>query len=745
MRQRPMCCLCLLLMLGIVLLDRWEFPLWRKTPVSVSVQNYLEHHSQVQVMGKVIKRTKSKSSISVYLENSKLLVQSKTYRLGSLRVFLKEEERIPIGASVLLQGKLKPTEPARNPGAFDSQSYYKAQHISYLMFQGTVQKVSGTCSWYKERLARVRDFFAQILGKAGGEEAGIFAAMLLGEKSLLEEETKLQYQMAGIVHVLAISGLHLSLLGMGLFKLLKWIGLGNLPAGGIALAAIYQYGLLTGSSVATLRAVSMFLLSVGAVILGRTYDMLTALAFGAILLLLESPDYLYHSGFLLSFGSVLGVGVVSPIFTKCLPKRCVFLRSLTASLAVQAVTLPILLYFYYEVSLYGIFLNLLVLPTVAAVLLWGIGGTILGGICLPAGKALLWPGRLLLKGYQLLCVYGCRQPWCTWVAGKPENWQILVYYGSLAGCVLLWMQQGKRQEERKGKRYRFTEILLQGISLVWVLAAVWLLGFRGSQPFTVTCLDVGQGDASVISTPQGEHYLCDGGSSSASGVGTYQILPFLKSQGISCLDGIFVSHTDQDHISGIEEILEARGKALTSVRVKALYLPAWEEKPEAYERLEELAKEAAVPVIALGTGDVLERHGLKFQVLAPQRGARIGDVNEGSLVLQAEYGAFRGLFTGDIGEETERTLLAQVSPCQFLKVAHHGSRYSSCEAFLQRVKPKLGVISCSASNTYGHPSPETLERLEEAGSAVRITRDSGAVTVHFRKEGLCVEEFRKEK
>mgnify|MGYP000662352960 FL=1 len=142
----------------------------------------------------------------------------------------------------------------------------------------------------------------------GGDQAGIYQAMLLGEKSGLDEEVRLRYQMAGMVHILAISGLHISVLGMGLFSLLKKLSFGNGWAGFLSLSVILQYGMLTGSSVSAMRAVCMFVLAVGARILGRSYDFLTALAVSAILLLLDTPAYLYSSSFLLSFGAVTGLG-----------------------------------------------------------------------------------------------------------------------------------------------------------------------------------------------------------------------------------------------------------------------------------------------------------------------------------------------------------------------------------------------------------------------------------------------------
>lgn len=179
--------------------------------------------------------------------------------------------------------------------------------------------------------------------------------MVLGEKGELPEETKMRYQMAGIIHILAISGLHISLLGMGLYELLKKAGIGIWGAGFLSLIVMIFYGEMTGESVSAMRAVSMFLIATGAKILGRIYDMMTALSVSAMILLLESPAYLYSTGFLLSFGAVLGVGAVLPVFFKFFGVKNKILKSFMGSVCVQLTTLPVMLWFYGEVSVIGIF------------------------------------------------------------------------------------------------------------------------------------------------------------------------------------------------------------------------------------------------------------------------------------------------------------------------------------------------------------------------------------------------------
>ena len=739
MTRRPVCLACLLLMAAMLLADGLGFPLIRGNPLPSSVQEWISRYPQAVVCGETVRCARTEFSQSVYLKNTYLIYKSEKVSIENLRVFLKEDKEVPVGTLLLVSGKLEPVGGPRNPGEFDSRQYYAAERIYYFMKEGRVERQSETYSRLGEFLAGVRQKAAGILEAATGKEAPVFEAMALGEKSSLEEETKIRYQMAGIIHILAISGLHISLLGMGLYQLLKKAGLGIWQAGMLSLIVMVCYGIMTGGSVSTMRAVCMFLLSVGAKILGRCYDMLTALAFSAVLLLLDSSACLYSSSFLLSFGAVAGIGVVSPVLLKAFGTKNKTVQAFLSSFAVQLFTLPILLWFYGEVSLAGIFLNLLVLPTVGVVLASGVAGIVLGLISLRLAWAAVLPGRVLLLLYEKLCVLAGKLPYCTWIAGVPKLWQAAVYYGILGGVLvfLLKLEKDKKQEHVRGRW-----IWKAGCAAAMAMGA-GVLGFHSLSCLQITCLDVGQGDGIFIETPEGFCFLVDGGSSNKSDVGQYQLLPYLKSQGISQVDGIFVSHTDDDHISGVRQLLEYSGEGLTTVKIHRLFLPAWEEKPEAYQELENLALKAGAEVFYVEKGDVFQAGETEFSFLAPL-GDGEKDSNENGMVMLLRYGAFEGLFTGDIGEEREKKLLPYLSDIDFLKVGHHGSRYSTSEPFLDKLCPEIAVISCSDSNTYGHPSPETVKRLEKAGCQVEYTMKSGAVTVRTDGSQTAAEGFLKE-
>ena len=759
-----MCILCLLLVVFLCVTDRLGFSLVRGNPLPESVQTWINKHPESTICGEVVRCQENEETQSVYLKNTYLIYNSEKVSIDNVKVYLQQKKyntdkkdnhnKLLAGSLVFVSGKLEEIEGPRNPGEFDSKQYYACQHIYYVMKKGKIKKQSQNHSAYGQFLINMRQRFAEILEKTCGAEAGAFEAIVLGDKSNLDPELKMRYQMAGIIHILAISGLHISLLGMGLYNMLKKAGFGIWPAGLLALIIMLQYGMMTGGGVSTMRAVCMFLLSVGAKIAGRIYDMPTGMAVAAILILVENPAYLLDGGFWLSFGSVIGIGCVWPVIQEALGnlekednagKK--ILWSFLASGVVQFTTLPIVLWFYGEVSVMGIFLNLLVLPTVGVVLGSGTADALLGLISIKGAFVVAIPGRTILKIYEVLVIIIGKLPFCTWVGGKPEMWQIVDYYLILAGAVWMYRISEKKYKENKTavmkKRkgiWKF-RCLCAGMGCLGIL----LIGYKPKEDFRIACLDVGQGDGIVIEMENRWNILIDGGSTNKSSLGQYQLIPYLKSRGISRLDGIYISHTDEDHVSGVREILDYISKGLTIIRVENLILPDWDEVQDNknFQELTELAKAAGTRVIYVNAGDRVRYGETTLKVLWPEAGATGKEVNEDAMVIEMTNGAFKGVFTGDIGKDTEDKLLQKgvLEDVDFLKVAHHGSKYSTGEEFLSVVKPELSVISCSATNTYGHPSPDTLKRLENSGSKVLITKDVGAVTIYRKREHTFVKSY----
>ncbi|MDE7353405.1 MAG: DNA internalization-related competence protein ComEC/Rec2 [Acetatifactor sp.] len=718
--------------------------------------------------------------------NSEQLISIK----GNLICELAQDQSaqdIPLGSRVRIKGNFVAFSRASNPGEFDQAVYYQSLGICGRLREACLQ-ARGKAYWpLREGLFRIKEYFCQRLYRIfPQEEAGTMNALLLGDRSGLDSERKDLYQRAGILHILSISSLHITIIGMSIYKLLRRLGLPVTPAALMGSAVLLLYGCMTGFGVSACRAIGMYLIRMLGEILGRTYDMLTALGVMAAVMTLGNPFYLQNAGFLLSFTSLQGIGVVYPgLFPEGDIKK--WRQSVGVSLSITLATMPVQLWFYQEIPVYGIIVNLLVLPFMKPLIITGLAVMLIPGLDL-LGRV----DCVVLQGYDILCGFFDSLPFCTWNPGRPALWQVTMYYGMLLGTAAFVRRYRTAPAKGfgaklclgcSGQEARRRRLGLYGGGIV--LAAVLVLNLRPPSVNRVIFLDVGQGDCILLQTASGQNYLFDCGSSRRKNVGRYVLLPCLKYYGIHRLDAVFLSHEDADHVNGIAELLELGER--NGITVEQLVLPAaampaargtpgaaqsnspgtaqsktlktagsgnpgtaqdedaqagWRQVLEAAENVP--GKGPAIRYLA--AGDTWECAAARFVCLHPAKSFSSGESNAGSACIYVEFIREKGealspwtlLLTGDVEGEGEKELLKalkerQIHGLTVLKAAHHGSRGSTPRELLEQTAPAAAVISCGRNNRYGHPHEELLERLEEQNSKILRTDRSGAVILYFRK------------
>ena len=360
-----------------------------------------------------------------------LLVQGKcaekpadTKATENILCYLREGVPEPeIGSLVILKGTLKNFQQPTNPGQFNAPFYYQILRISFRLNQAEIQVKS-------DRFYKIAEGLYQLRRKAGSkvdallpeQEASVMKTMLLGEKGILDEEIKGLYQRNGIAHILAISGLHISMIGMGLYQLLRRAGLKIKLSAILASMIIVLYGMMTGFAVSAIRAIAMFLLQMLAQILGRTYDRITALAVAAVLVLVEQPLYLFHSGFQFSFLCVLGISLILPVLGNVRKGKKLF-----EGVALMAVTLPVYLGVFYQIPVYSMFLNFIVLPMMSILMGAGIVMILAAFLCTPLAIPAAWLITGILMVYERLGLFTEKLPHHYWTPGCPAKWQLAVY------------------------------------------------------------------------------------------------------------------------------------------------------------------------------------------------------------------------------------------------------------------------------------------------------------------------------
>ena len=364
-----------------------------------------------------------------------LLVQGKcaekpadTKATENILCYLREGVPEPeIGSLVILKGTLKNFQQPTNPGQFNAPFYYQILRISFRLNQAEIQVKS-------DRFYKIAEGLYQLRRKAGSkvdallpeQEASVMKTMLLGEKGILDEEIKGLYQRNGIAHILAISGLHISMIGMGLYQLLRRAGLKIKLSAILASIIIVLYGMMTGFAVSAIRAIAMFLLQMLAQILGRTYDRITALAVAAVLVLVEQPLYLFHSGFQFSFLCVLGISLILPVLGNVRKGKKLF-----EGIALMAVTLPVYLGVFYQIPIYSMFLNFIVLPMMSILMGAGIVMILAAFLCTPLAIPAAWLITGILMVYERLGLFTEQLPHHYWTPGCPAKWQLAVYVAVL--------------------------------------------------------------------------------------------------------------------------------------------------------------------------------------------------------------------------------------------------------------------------------------------------------------------------
>ena len=685
------------------------------------------------------------------------------------------KESILPGRGLRVEGIMESLQGETNPGGFDSKTYYESEGVIACVRAESIHTRQEGDRWLSLLLSGIREKAKEAIGRILPErEAGVLSAMLLGERTGLDRELKELYQKNGIAHILAISGLHVSLLGAGLMFLLIFFGLSRWKASGISILFLVLYGLMTGFSPATLRAVIMQSSVQLAGVFRRVSDMPTAMTLSLFLILLLEPYRITSSGMLMSFLAAAAVAAQQQLFD-CIFRKDRFLSvprklrrrvkilagSVLMSFLIQLFLLPVMMRDYYCMTPYSPLLNLLVVPLLTVAVGSGALGMLVALIpgLAGVGTVLALPCRGILMLYEWLCRTMVNIPGQEIVTGHISDLEMLCMMLFSVGAVALlihflrgrhrmrtgglrsWKMRKemseKRVEEkglfsgrmRKGRRYAAALVGTACCTALFTGYGILRNHFRRELVFFY----VGQGDGCLLHTESGT-ILMDFGSSSRTAPGEDILIPGLRYYGITRVDLAVLSHTDIDHTNAVQELLE-KGEDL-GITTSAIALAEGTLPGENREYLLAAAEKSGTSVVWLSAGDELALgKDVKLEVLYPGQG-ETGEGNDFSLVLMLSAADQHILFTGDIGAETEEKLcrLLEDHPHpDILKVAHHGSAYSSSEIFLKTVRKPgaVAIISCGRNNIYGHPASSTLQRLQDAGYRTLRTDRNGAVIVEL--------------
>ncbi|WP_374721710.1 DNA internalization-related competence protein ComEC/Rec2 [Peribacillus tepidiphilus] len=670
-----------------------------------------------EVNGKVLK------TIILTPQKEKLLLR---YTFKNKHEKMQFLEAYQLGQTCKMEGELILPEKNRNQNAFNYQKYLQQQGITWIFKPNEFplrfcQKASPSLF---EQIKHVRWKGLKTLEKEKNEEFRAFsAALIFGESSWIEEETYQSFQKLGLVHILAISGLHVGMISMIIFYIGIRAGLTRRSVQALLLIILPVYLILAGGSPSVVRACLMVMTYI-LFQLFRThissFDILSLIFSG---ILMYNPYLLFHIGFQLSFSITFSLLLSERILTRSYKVWDAAANLLTASIISQLSGIPILLYHFYEVSFIGVILNIVYIPLYTVILLPGVMLCYALNMMDPFISSILQsPLEMVLHYSNTIANWFSLLSITSITFGKSNFYTTLLLCGSILNLFLTW--------EKGFTKKMLTASLFVCMILVYHFSAPCLSPFG-----EVTFIDVGQGDSILIKQPFGKgNILIDTGgvmnfakeewetTDRIFEPGADIVVPFLKSKGIRNLDKLILTHPDQDHIGGAMAVME-------SISVKELVIAAPSIK-EYGNKIETKGKGLKIRLVK--RGDTLHIGNIRLYVLGPNENHE--DKNEESIVLFAKISNLNWLFTGDLGKKGEEELVKSFPKLKVdvLKIGHHGSKNSTSSIFIRAIKPKVAVISTGKNNRFGHPHSEVLKILEGEGINYFRTDKSGAVSFTYR-------------
>ncbi len=713
------------------------------------------------VEGIIVSNQEEREYKNRYKLNVLTVNSSDKYQSTQMYIEVKKDISFQYGDKVMLQGEFRKGSKQRNTGGFDYQLYLKSIHIYGTLKVENYKKISSdNANWFEKSMNDIKLVISQnIENLLEEQEQQIVKGLILGDTTALDEELKEKFQIANISHVLAVSGMHIIYIIMGIemfFK--KWLGKRYVKY--VVIIGLVFYMALTGYTSSIVRAGIMGMMNIVAFLVYRKNDIWTSIAISLGIILIQNPYAITGVGLQLSYLGTIGIILFNKSIKqyfdniKWIKNNISIKRSkrisqivenlkdmIAVTLSAQLMILPVMLYHFNMIGIYFVITNILVSIVTVPIMFLSVIFVFSSFIQLQISQFISIFLSLGIKCFIQISNLA-NLPFSKIYVPTPSILFIIIYYiAILIGNQiyriytsqyinptktrvknLIALAKYKLYEKKKKIRKIYQKILKERNVKVFIVKTykviffiVFLVGiYQFPKNLEIHFLDVGQGDSCFIITPNHKTILIDGGGSTSNtfDVGKDTLIPYLLDKGYTKLDYILISHFDQDHVGGILPILE-------EFKVGQVFITKQEEKSENYETFLEIVKEKNLKVREVKVGDKITIGEVTFHILWPmEKQIEENILNNNAMVMKLQYKSFSMLFTGDIEEVAEKKILdtyknhLDMLKATVLKVAHHGSKSSSTEEFLKAVNSKVAIIGVGENNMFGHPNNAVLERLQ---------------------------------
>ncbi len=668
------------------------------------------------IVAEIKKRNKS-SSESEYVSYEAYVTGINNYMLKEKEntiIYIDKKLAVEENSIVQFNGRIGDSNFSKNKMLFNYNNYLRSRKIGAVIFAGDyVNIIDEEYSYFNKISIKFRNYAEETFyNSLSKKNADIILSVILGDVDYLDEGLYDNIKLMGLAHIFAVSGTHIVLMYGVLLYVLKYLLLSRRASFSVSWVLIWFYGFLIGFPLTVMRSLVMFTLLFGSEVFYRKYSSLNSIGLAALVLTVHNPCWIFDAGFLLSFSAALSLIIYNRYIVKNVLTRSVILRTLYLYLFLQLFTLPVVAYYFNYVPLTGILYNLLLLPIFTVILIYGFTLLIL---------------NVFLSGFLIIpfeifdyILYSLR-----YIVNFTEGFSfngIIVPSMSMSSAVFFYIMLYFSVYLLNNKNMNAGKLGFAALISIYCLNYIIMPVSDNNLYFNVA--DAGQGLFTTIKF-KNTNLIIDCGSTSTKEFGKYTTVPYIIKRGIANIDGVFISHWDSDHYSGLKDLI-------SSVKVKKIFAP------EINEEINE-----NITIIKKGSSTKLEDY-FEIVILWPDENYHGNSVNNTSLVILMIYNNQRILLTGDIEEEVERMLLNDLSHADIIIVPHHGSKTSSTDAFVEKISPDIAVLSYGRNN-YGIPSEEVIKKYEKENSIVLSTFNHGEINFILKGDKMYYNTYTREK
>jgi len=731
-----------LLFLIIFLIGIFNYNL-NSSPIGTShIANFTED-KRLTIIGTVLDKEYYPNQEKISLKVKVYQIEGEDYSISAKGLILVNTylDSCPFeyGDLLKIKGKLEKPIKQKNFGEFNYELYLAREKIfNYLNIwqERDILKIGKDDSNFLASLSlSARDKIKEVTKQTlPSPYNSLLIGMLLGEKGFIPPDLKEIFAEAGIMHILAVSGLHVGIIAMALLALLSMLRLPKKLKLLTLILILIMYASITGYRPSVLRATIMFVLLIGGKLINRGRNLNISLFFAAFLILLLNPLTLYDAGFLLSFVVTFFIINLSPILQELYSKIIIWIRNpLAVSTAAWIGIFPLSAYFFSKVSMISIISNIFIIPLTGIAVILGFITFFFGLVSISLAGVIANINYLVLNIITLIAKSFSSLPFAFVYVAQPSVLIIILYYLTVFFIIEIFYKKEISQNIRKKAVF--------GILLIILLIIIVQILYPADN-LKVTFINVGQGDCILIEAPNKINILIDGGGTPQSNfdVGNKIVIPYLRRKGINEIDLLVLTHPHLDHLEGLLPVL----KELKVDRVLDSGLIC--DLPE-YREFVSIIQKKGIPYHQAKAGDnFIFNNNLEIFLLNPLYSSDYyndSDFNNASIVVKLFYKNADFLFTGDIEETSEKKLLIwhNILQSDVLKVAHHGSATSTNLDFLNKVEPSIAIVTVGKNN-FGHPSKKVIERLEDKNIKIYRTDENGTIIIRTNGQEYWISTLR---